>query len=64
MDDSKKTPKGERLGPSDVMGVSFTVGELIVRLSQLPAALPIFSGRNNHPGIALHHHAFVDPEKN
>ena|SRR6266478_2237373 len=63
MDDSKDVPKGERLGPSDVVGVSFTVGELIMRLSRLSPDLPIFSGRNNKKGIGMHHHAFVDPSK-
>jgi len=56
-------PQGERLGPSDMAGVFFTVGELIIRLSQLRLDLPIFSGRNNKKGIAMHHHAFVDPTK-
>lgn len=56
-------PQGEHLGQSDVIGVSYTVGELIMRLSKLSPYLPIFSGRNNQVGIALHHHAFVDPSK-
>ena len=66
MDDAEKAPKGERLGPSDVLGVSFTVEELIVRLAkiaELSPNLPIFSSHNNHKGIALHHHAFVDRTK-
>jgi hypothetical protein len=54
------TEIGERLGTSDVVGVSFTVGDLITRLSGLNPNLRIFSGRNNQVGIALHHHAFVD----
>lgn len=66
MDEAEKAPKGERLGPSDVLGVSFTVEELIVRLlkiAELSPNLPIFSSHNNHRGIALHHHAFVDRTK-
>jgi hypothetical protein len=66
MDEVEKAPKGERLGPSDVLGVSFTVEELIVRLvkiAELSPNLPIFSSHNNHRGIALHHHAFVDRTK-
>jgi hypothetical protein len=57
------TNSGERLGPSDVMGVSFMVGELIIQLTKLNPALPIVSGRNNQRGIAIHHHAFVDPSQ-
>ena len=56
-------PGGERLGPTDPLGVAFTVGELIAHLSRLNPTLPVFSGRNDHRGIALHHHAFVDPSK-
>lgn len=56
-------PKGERLGPSDTIGVFFTVGDLIARLATLKPELKIFSGRNNQAGIALHHHSFVDPSK-
>ena len=56
-------PEGERLGPTDPVGVAFTVGELIIHLSRLKPELPIISGRNNQRGIALHHHAFVDPSK-
>lgn len=59
----KDAPQGERLGQSDVMGVSWTVGELILCLAKLNPELPIFSGRNNKRGIALHHHGFVDPSK-
>jgi hypothetical protein len=56
-------PQCERLGPSDPVGVVYTVGELIIRLTELNPGLPIFSGRNNQRGIALHHHAFIDPSK-
>jgi hypothetical protein len=56
-----ESPDDKRLFPSDVIGVSFTVGELIAKLSRLDAELPIVSGRNNEKGIALHHHAFVNP---
>lgn len=52
---------GERLGASDVLGVSFTVGELMATLSRLNPKLIIVSGRNNERGIALHHHAFINP---
>lgn len=58
---SNDAPQGERLGPTDVLGVSYTVGELIIRLSRLNPDLPVFSGRNNKRGIALHYHSFVDP---
>jgi len=54
-------PDGERLGPSDVIGVCLTVGELLTALSRLNPDLPVFSGRNRTRGIALHHHAFIDP---
>jgi hypothetical protein len=54
-------PGNERLGATDVLGVSFTVGELIACLSRLNPNLPIVSGRNNERGIALHNHAFIDP---
>jgi hypothetical protein len=66
MDDAETAPQGERLGPSDVLGVSFTVEELIVRLvkiAELSPNLPIFSSHNKNRGIALHHHAFVDRTK-
>jgi hypothetical protein len=43
--------------------VSFTVRELMAWLSRLNPDLRIFSGKNNQPGIALHHHAFVDPHQ-
>lgn len=57
------TLEGERLGPPEVVGVSFTVGELILRLSQVNPALPIVSGRNNNAGIAIHQHDLIDPSK-
>jgi len=60
---TENEPKNERLGPSDPVGVCYTVRELIIRLSRLNPDLPIFSGRNNSKGIALHHHAFIDPSK-
>jgi len=59
--DESKVPKGERLGPSDIVGTFLTGGELIAGLSALPADLPIFSGRNNHRGISLHRQALIDP---
>jgi hypothetical protein len=54
------TPEGERLGSPDVVGVSFTVGELILRLSQLNPALPVVSGWNNNAGIAIHQHNSIN----
>jgi hypothetical protein len=55
-------PQGERIGPSDVIGIANTVGELIAHLVRLNRPdLPIFSGRTNERGIALHRHALVDP---
>jgi hypothetical protein len=55
-------PLGERIGPSDVVGIANTVGELIDCLVQLNRRdLPIFSGLTNERGIALHRHALVDP---
>jgi hypothetical protein len=56
-----KGREGEPLGVSDILGLSFTVGELLLRLGELNPKLPIVSGRNNEIGIALHHHAFVNP---
>jgi hypothetical protein len=35
-------PQGERIGPSDPLGVAFTVGELIIHLARLNPDLPIF----------------------
>ena len=55
----------ERLGPSDGLGVAWTVGDLISRLSNLDPTLPIKShipGIDSN-GIALAHHAFVDPSE-
>jgi hypothetical protein len=56
-------PKGEQLGPSDPLGASYTVGDLIRCLRRLNPELPIYSVRNNKLGIGLHHHAFVDSSK-
>jgi hypothetical protein len=58
----------ERLGPSDTLGVAFTVNEIVLLLSRfspdlLNRNLPIFSSRNDTQGIAFHHHAFVDSTK-
>ncbi|MGA2535437.1 MAG: hypothetical protein ABSF53_05445 [Terracidiphilus sp.] len=53
----------ERTGSPEVVGVSFTVGELILRLSQLNPTLPIRSGRSNSPGIAIHEHDLIDSSK-
>lgn len=50
-----------RLGPTDPLGVSHTVAELIECLLRLNRDLPIVSGRNNERGIALQLHTFVDP---
>jgi hypothetical protein len=55
-------PQGERIGPSDLVGIANTVGELIAHLVRLNRPdLPIFSGRTNERGMALHRHAMVDP---
>lgn len=59
--DAPQDAQDERIGSPEVVGVSFTVGELILRLSQLNQALPIFSGRNNRAGIAIHQHDLIDP---
>jgi hypothetical protein len=62
-DDAVQDQQEERLGSPEVVGVSFTVGELILRLSQLSQALPIFSGRSNKAGIAIHQHDLIDSSK-
>lgn len=57
-----KRPMDEvRLGPTDPLGVAFTVADLVACLIRLDRDLPIVSGRNNEKGIALHLHTFVDP---
>jgi hypothetical protein len=58
-----KAPDQERLGPTDPLGTSFTVSQLMACLIRLDRDLPIISGRNNEPGIALHLHTFVDPKE-
>jgi hypothetical protein len=50
------------LGSTDPLGVAFTVGDLLLLLARLGRDFSIVSGRNNEVGIALHHHAFVDPQ--
>jgi hypothetical protein len=62
-DTASETAQLERLGSPEVLGVSFSVGELILRLSQLNPALPIVSGRSNNAGIAIHLHDLMDPSK-
>ena len=54
-------PDGERLGPSEVVCVAITVGELMDSLSRLNPDLPIYSGRNNKRGIVVHLHPLIDP---
>ena len=57
-----KAPNSDvRLGPTDPLGIAFTVSELIARLVRIDRDLPIVSGRNNERGIAFHLHTFVDP---
>lgn len=57
-------PQGERIGPSDIVGIANTVGELIAHLTRLNRPdLPIYSGRTNERGIALHRHALIDPSQ-
>ena len=58
-----QTEQQERTGSPEVVGVSFTVGELVLRLSQLNPALPIISGRSKLPGIAIHEHDLIDSSK-
>jgi hypothetical protein len=47
-------PEGERIGPSDPVGVANTLGELMmIHLARLNPSLPIFSGLSKERGIAL-----------
>jgi hypothetical protein len=62
-DNSSPNALQERTGSPEVVGVSFTVGELILRLSQLNPALPIISGRSKKPGIAIHEHDLIDSSR-
>jgi len=41
MKNSNDAPQGERLGQSDVLGVSYKVGDLMIRLAKLNRKRPV-----------------------